>query len=727
MSDTLFQEAVQAQKRGDLAGAARLCRAILEIRPKDFNALYLLGFVYSQFDQAEEAERFIADALRVNPRSADAQYNRGCLLQKLGRLDDALASFENAVALKPDYADALANRAVTLMALGRHDAALAQLDEILLALPRMAQAWRMKGTALAALKRPAEALTAIDRALALTPSQPEVLVQRGVILNELGHYREALAAFDRALALKPGDLAALINRGNARLALRQHDGAIADYTAALEQKPGTVESLVNRATAFFELKRYEDAIRDAAAARKRDAALPQLRGTLLFYRLHCCDWSDFAVEKPAIAAALDAGEPAIEPFANVVLTACEKSQWACARLKAREFPPPAQPLWRGSIYTHPKIRVAYLSADFHAHATAHLMAGVFERHDRTRFETIAMSYGPDDGSPMRARLARAFDRFLDGRNRSDADVAAELRRLEIDIAIDLKGYTRGSRPGVLACRPAPVQAHYLGYPGTMAMEAVDYILADAIVLPEAHFANYTEKVIHLPDSYQCNDSARDPGSRVFTRAEAGLSETGIVFASFNNAYKIAPEMFGAWMRILAAVEGSVLWLLEDSAAAAANLRREAQARGVAGERLVFAPRLGPADHLARHRLADLFLDTLPYGAHTTASDALWAGLPVLTVLGASFAGRVASSLLRAAGLPETIAPSLEAYESRACELARDAAQRTALKAKLARNRDRCALFDTARFTRHLEHAYAMMRERQRRGEPPAHFAVNANP
>jgi predicted O-linked N-acetylglucosamine transferase (SPINDLY family) len=587
----------------------------------------------------------------------------------------------------------------------------------------MAEAWRMRASVRATLGRTLEALSDIDRALTLAPAHEAALVQRGLLLNELGRHREALAAFDRALACKPDSLAARINRGNALLALGRHEDAIADYTAALAQKPETAQALVNRATASFELKRYEDAVRDCAAARMRDPAIPYIRGTLLFYRLHCCDWQGFASEKAAIARALEAGERAIEPFANVVLTEREESQLLSARLKAQAGPSPPQPLWRGERYTHPKIRILYLSADFHAHATAHLMAGVFERHDRVRFETAAMSYGPDDGSPMRARLTRAFDRFLDGRNRGDADVAAQLRRMEIDIAVDLKGYTRASRPGVLAARPAPIQAQYLGYPGTMGTSAIDYILADAIVIPEAHFPNYTETVIHLPDSYQCNDSTRDEGRRLFTRAEAGLPETGFVFACFNNAYKIAPDMFGAWMRILGAVAGSVLWLLEDSAAAVRHLRQEAEARGIAARRLVFAPRMGPADHLARHRLADLFLDTLPYGAHTTASDALWAGLPVLTVLGTSFAGRVASSLLCAAGLPDLIAPSLDAYEALAGALARDRPRLEALRARLAQNRADCALFDTQRFTRHLERAYETIWERRQRGEAPQHFAV----
>jgi predicted O-linked N-acetylglucosamine transferase (SPINDLY family) len=318
---------------------------------------------------------------------------------------------------------------------------------------------------------------------------------------------------------------------------------------------------------------------------------------------------------------------------------------------------------------------------------------------------------------MRARLERAFDRFIDVQNRNDADITRALREMEIDIAVDLKGYTAESRPGILSYRPAPVQAHYLGFPGTMGVDFVDYLIADPIVVPEEHRAFYTEKIAYLPDTYQCNDRERYVVDRVPTRIEAGLP-SGFVFCCFNNNHKIAPEMFGIWMRLLGQVEGSVLWLLQDNPAVTANLRREAKARGIAPERLIFASRTDPASHLARQSLADLFLDTLPYNAHTTASDALWVGLPIVTVPGSTFAGRVAASLLQAAGLPEMVTKSLADYEALALRLARDPAALRAIKAKLKQNRDSCALFDTARITRNLENVYTTMWERSERGLPP---------
>jgi predicted O-linked N-acetylglucosamine transferase (SPINDLY family) len=352
------------------------------------------------------------------------------------------------------------------------------------------------------------------------------------------------------------------------------------------------------------------------------------------------------------------------------------------------------------------------------------MAGVFELHDRERFETCAFSYGPNDKSAMRARLERAFDRFNDVSGKSDAAIATLLRDNEIDIAVDLKGYTGSARPGILASRPAPLQVHYLGYPGTMGAGTIDYLIADSIVIPDEERKFYTEKIAYLPDSYQCNDRKRPVPTRAPNRSEAGLPANGFVFCCFNANNKILPEMFDVWMRLLAEVPGSVLWLFADNDDVIANLRSEARVRGVAPERLIFAKRVSLGEHLARLTLADLVLDTLPYGAHTTASDALWAGVPVLTTRGSTFAGRVAASLLAAVGLPELVTSSVAEYEARAKSLVADPAELGALRTRLARNRETCPLFDTGRITRQLEGAYAAMWQRCRRGDEPASFRLN---
>ncbi len=384
----------------------------------------------------------------------------------------------------------------------------------------------------------------------------------------------------------------------------------------------------------------------------------------------------------------------------------------------------APPLWRGDRYTHPRIRVAYLSGDFRAHPVAILMAGVLEHHDREKFEIIAISFGADEQSDIRTRIKDAVETFIDARGKSDFEIASLLRQREVDIAVDLMGLTADCRTSIFAFRPAPVQVNYLGYPGTMATNFMDYIIADRVVVPESERHQYREKIVYLPDSYLASDDRRRIATIRPSRAEAGLPNEGLVFCSFNNTYKFTPEMFALWMRVLCKVEGSVLWLPESNAASLRNLKREADSAGIDPVRLVFASHIAsPDEHLARLSLADLFLDTLPCNAHSTASDALWAGVPVLTCVGSTFAGRVAASLLHAIGLPELVTHSLADYEAKAVFFATDGAALAELKTKLASQREVSALFDTARFTRNLESAFAAMRDRTAGGEAPRGFAV----
>jgi protein O-GlcNAc transferase len=399
-------------------------------------------------------------------------------------------------------------------------------------------------------------------------------------------------------------------------------------------------------------------------------------------------------------------------------------QQLCAKFAIAELPP-VRPVWNGEIYAHDRIRIAYLSSDLREHAVAHPTAGLFEHHDKSRFETTAISFEAEWDSPTGRRVKAAFDRFIDAPTQSDEEIAGLIRQLEVDIVVDLNGFTRNSRLGVFARRPAPIQVNYLGYAGTMGADFYDYIIADETVLPKEHTEFYSEKVVWLPGSFMANDDKRAIAERVPSRAELQLPENGFVFCSFNQSYKIEPTVFDVWMRLLTAVDGSVLWLKDNDPVATANLRREAERRGVASERLVFAPSLPDVDdHLSRQRQADLFVDTLHYNAHTTAADALWAGLPVVTCLGGAFAGRVASSLLRAVGLPELVTQSLADYEALALSLAREPERLAATKTKLAENRGRQPLFDTARFARNIEHAYTTMWQRAQRREPPEGFAVD---
>jgi predicted O-linked N-acetylglucosamine transferase (SPINDLY family) len=639
-----------------------------------------------------EAAHLYDQVLRANPRHFPAMYATGFLHYQIGRFEEASRIIGDALRINP----------------------------------RSPEAFFTRGCALQHLNRAAEALICFDSALALKPGFVEAQSNRGMALMALNRDGQALESIEVALALDPSNAGAWNNRGCILEKSGRHEEALLCFGKAISSQPDSVEALINHGSALASLKRYAEAAADLARALAIDPERPYAQGNLVLFRMHACDWRNLARDKAETAAALQAGKRAIYPFVNVALSDSTPGQLQCARIfAASDAPASPTPLWRGETYRHDRIRVAYVSADFHAHATTALMAGVFESHDRDRFETVAISFGKDDRSDMRARVRRAFDRFIDVREKSDSEIASLMRQMEIDIAIDLKGYTLHHRAGIFAHRPAPVQASYLGYPGTMGAPYIDYILADRIVIPVSHVPFYTEQVVYLPDCYQCNDVAR-PIAEPSTRAEAGLPEVGFVFCCFNNNFKIAPEIFAVWMRLLGEVPGSVLWLLEDNPDSVRNLRREASARGIAPDRLIFAARIDASNHLARHRLADLFLDTQPYGAHTAASDALRAGLPVLTVEGPTFAARVAASLLGAVGMPELVTPSIQVYEMRALALARDAALLGAFKAKLARNRATHPLFDPRRFTRNLEAAYAIMWERCQRGEAPRSFSLDQN-
>jgi len=385
--------------------------------------------------------------------------------------------------------------------------------------------------------------------------------------------------------------------------------------------------------------------------------------------------------------------------------------------------PRSQPLWRGEKYKHDRIRVAYLSRDFREHPVSFLMAGMFECHDSSRFETTAISWGHDDDSAIRKRIKKSFERFIDVEKEDQGKIAQLLRELEIDIAVDLMGFTEESRTHVMAARPAPIQVNYLGYVGTTGTQYIDYIIADRVLIPRDQDEFYSEKIVCLPNSFQVNDRDRRIGDKVFARRDAGLPQDAFVFCCFNNVYKITPDVFDSWMRILRRVDRSVLWLVAGNSIVERNLRNEAAGRAVDPERLIFAQRLPLAEHQARLRMADLFLDTLPYNAGTTAADALWAGLPVLTRIGTALAGRMAASVLTAIGLPELIASTPEAYEMIAVDLATHPEKNAAIKRKLADRRLTAPLFDTELFTRHIEAAYIAMYDRYQAGLAPAHIAI----
>jgi protein O-GlcNAc transferase len=727
MSEALLQNAWRLHQAGKLPEAARLYADVLRGNPQNFDALYQLAMIYLTSRKFADAERLFAAAVRINSQSPDLFYNRGCALQGLGRNTDALAAFAHALALKPDFTEARNNRGVALLALKRHREALACFERVAAEKPGIAIVHNNRAMALLGLEEFDSALAAADLALEIDPGNAEAHYHRGAALILLGRGEDALAAFDKALSIDSDYADAHIHRGIVLNLLNRHEEAVASYSKALALRPGDIDILYNRGTAFWALRRFEEAILDCEQVLKSDPEFKYARGNLLHSRLQCCDWRGIEEEKAIIASRLKEGLRVLRPLQNVVISDSGDALLQSSRIwVSHECPASAKPLWRGERYHHDRIRIAYVSADFRFHPVATLSAGVFEHHDRSRFETIAISLAADDGMGVRERMQSAFERFVDARNQSDADIAKLLHDMEIDIAVDMMGFTENASTAIFAKRPAGLQVNYLGYPGTMGASYMDYILADRIIIPESARADYDEKIVYLPDTYLPNDNTRRIAERTPSRAEAGLPDAGFVFGTFNNLYKITPEMFALWMRLLAKVEGSVLWLSRGNPAAIRNLKREAEARGISGERIIFAPFVSaPDEHLARLRHADLILDTLPYNAHATTCDALWAGIPVVTLTGASFAGRVGTSLLSALGLPELFTDTPAAYESLALQLAQDPPLLARIKEKLARHRQTHALFDTPRYTRNLEAAFSTMWRRHQDGQPPESFAVDA--
>ena len=683
---------------------ASFTRAI-QIEPDHVDALVGRADVYSGLGRDDEALRDIEQALTISP-SAELYYQRGILLLRRKSPEAALRDFDEALAAEPGDADCQIGRAMALVALKRNESALAALDIALSLDPGNAQALSNRASVLARLKRFEDALLNADRALTLQPDSAGAWHNRGVALAGLKRLKEAVAAYEKALALDPQNAHTWNNTGGAMILLERNEAALGYFDRGLQLNAGDPEIWSNRAKAFAGLNRFPEALADCAKALELEADhVPALR-VAIHARLRSCDWSRRDHDISQIKSALRDGCRIIDPLHCLAMFDSGAENLTAAKLwTEEECPPQSVSLPDVPRNSHDRLRIAYLSSDLRAHAVGFLIAGVFEHHDKSRFETTALSYGPDDRSPTRARMQAAFDRFIDIREMTDLEVAKLIREMEIDILIDLNGYTGTMRTGIVAFHPAPVQVNFLGYPGTMGAPTIDYIIADPVLIPESQRRFYSETVLYLPDCYQPNDRQRVAAPSVPSRGEAGLPQSGFVFCCFNNNYKIGPGIFDVWMRLLSATAGSVLWLLQDNATAAVNLRREAQARGVAADRLVFASRTTPAAHLARHALADLFLDTLPYNAHTTASDAVWMGLPLITCPGTSFQSRVAASILTAAGMPDLIVGSLADYEALALKFSRDRQFMSAIRKKIAANRETGALFEVGRFTRNLEDIY----------------------
>jgi len=681
-ADLEFRSALESFRRGDHADAERRLKAATQAEPRHAGVLNLLGALLASQERYQEAEPFLRAATKIAPVSAATLYNHGLALQNLGRPRDALAAFDKALAKDP----------------------------------RSADAWFGRGTVLQEGADAKEAIACFDRALAIDPNYHRAIANKGAALLRLRRFSESLLNLEACLRLNSKFAPAHLNKAAALYNLRRHGLALAAADTATTLAPGAAKGWETRANICRELGRLDEAIDNIGRALALDPSNRESRDTLADLRLRACEWSHYQSDFEALQADLRAGaavSPALcltFPFSSAEQFAAAQARAGAARSSQRGVA--RRPLRQG------RLRIAYLSAELRNHATGHLLVGALERHDRDRFEITVLNDAPRDGSSEQKRIIDAVEAFVDVFQFEDAQLIDFIRQKEIDILVNLDFASDRLRHAVLATHPAPLQVNYLGSPGTAAAPNSDYFIADSIVVPLQEGQWFVEKIVYLPDSYQPNDSKRAVGERAISRRQTGLPEEAFVFCSFNTNYKLNPDTFDAWTRILLGCPGSVLWLLQDNAVVVGNLRKEATARGVDPSRLVFAGRVAPAQHTARIRLADLFLDGWPYGAHTTASDALWAGLPVLTRFGETFASRVGASLLTAVGLPELIAPDREAFIATAIELARNPERLRSLKATLERNRATAPLFDTALYTRRLEAAFEAMHARRLANLPP---------
>lgn len=597
-------------------------------------------------------------------------------LQVQGRINEATQLFNDVLATDPVNAAALYSLSLIALNDGDHVEALRMSDRGVKAAPLFAPLRLIHGAALQAAGRKDEALQSYDKALEIEPDNIAALSNSGVLLRDMFRHLEAVVRFNAILAIEPTNTSALANCGILLTEFKQSEQAIGMFKGLISIDPA-----------------YDYAL-----------------GLLLYEQLHICDWTDTEALSTQIIEGIRSGRRTCKSLAYMSISDSAEEHQLVAQIFAQHFCP-KRPVsyWQGERYRHKKIRLAYVSPDLREHPVGHLMAGVFERHDKSRFEIIAFSLGIDDGSRLRARMLKVFDHFIDVKEMAASQIAQTIRDMEVDIVVDLGGYTSDTRTDIFAHRPAPVQVNYLGYPGTMGTEYMDYILADRHVIPENHQQFYNEKVVYLPDAYLPTDCGIQVSERTPTREECGLPPNGIIFCSFSHDYKISPRIFDIWMRLLQQVPGSVLWLMSRNEVSQQNLYRAAEQRGIDPARLIFAGRVPLVeDHLARYRLADIFLDTHPYNAHTTAADALMVGLPVVTYMGDAFPARVAGSLLHAIGLPELIAHTLEEYEQIALRLVTTPALLADIKARILANKATHPLFDTEGFCRNLEASYIAM-------------------
>ena len=721
--EALKADIAEAFARRDFTAANVQLSTALAAAPDDPELLIDKAGALINLGRQTEALPFCERGVAARPDIVQGHLNLAIAKRATGRAQEALPDLERATVLDPHNIETHCLFGATLLDLHRPIDSLPHFDRALSYSWTHIPSLINRATALVALGRTEDALRDLELAFRVNPNDRMVLLKRAETLRNLRRFREAGEACNSALALDSQWADAFNTRGNVLRDLGWRDEALADYQRAIEIDPGHVGALSNLAYVLMELHRSEEAISAFQALLQISPDFPDVPASLEFLRRKYADWSGSAAALEEISAAATADRRAGVPFEIAHLIDSPSILHAAAKTYASAVYPAREPVWQGERYDHQRLRIAYVSSDLREHSVGRLAAGLFESHDRARFEVTGLSLYGSDGSALQKRIAQACDRYIDASAMSDRAIAEWMHQNHVDLTVDLNGLTQGCRPGIFALRPAPIQVNYLGYPGTMGASFYDYLVADVVVIPPELETHYSERILRVSGSYQINDRARPSIPDVPTRASAGLPPKSVVLACFNTAFKISRDIFGAWMRVLQQTPNTVLWLLFDSDLTSKNLREAAVAYSIAPDRIHFAPRAPTQAHLARHALADLFLDTYPYNAHTTGSDALWSGVPMVGLRGQSFAARVSASLLNAVGLPELVTTSLESYQAMIVELANNPEQLKSLRMTLNAHRQSARLFDTVATTRALEKAFEYAIDRSRHGLPPTTFDV----
>ena len=695
----------------------------IKLDPKNFVIYSNLGRALQNANRHQEALASYKKAIELQPNYAEAFFNRGYLLHQLNKFSDAVADYDKAIHINSNYAEAHNNRGTSLFELNRLEDALNSYNKAIELRNNYFIAYNNRGRVLKELCKTEDALLSYEKAIEFNNSYFEAYNNRGIVLHDMRQLNSSLRSYDYAIKLAPFYAEAYSNRGLLLKDLNRFNEALADFNKAIDLKPNLAEAHNNRGLLLKLIGSLSESLACYEKVFHLNPNFPLIKGELLHSMMNVCHWDSLPNLFASIIHDINNNKLATDPFGfQGVCDDAQLLQKVAILYSNSKFP--ARPALLKKYLKNKRIKLCYLCGEFRDHATSILMVHLWELHDKNKFEIIALDNGWDDGSEIRKRIEKSFDKLVDISKMSDTEVVQFICNENIDILVNLNCFFGLQRNSVFAYKPAPIQVNYLGFPGTLGSNYIDYIIADEVVIPESDKEFYSEKIAYLPNCYQANDRLRVISNKIFSKKELGLPEKGFVFCCFNNNYKITPNTFDSWIRILTASEGSVLWLLEGSSAVSLNLRKEAQARGLDPNRLVFAKRVALSEHLGRHAAADLFLDTLPYNAHTTASDALWAGLPILTHIGKSFAGRVTASLLNAIELPDLITYSQEQYESTAIDLAKNPHKLKFIKDKLERNRLTTALFDSARFTKNIEAAYTHMYDRHNAELPIEHFRIN---